>query len=363
MPQLKNSEEKYGVIAKLFHWVMALLILGMLAMGLQMVSLPIGPDKLWVYGIHKSTGIIILFLAFLRLSWRQVNYQPKIPEHKEFRPIIVKLMEFAAKTTHAMIYLLMFAMPLSGWAMSNAYGFPVSVYGWFVLPNLVSADPELAKKLKTLHDTGALLLIGLLVAHIGAALFHHFILKDIVMKRMLPWVILLVLVSGHAQAAQKFEVDKAKSSIKFEAVQNGAPTIGEFKTYNAQIEFSPTDLATSKANVDIDIASVSSTYAEMVSTLKGKEWFDIATFPTAKFVSTSFKKIDDKNFEALGKLTIRDKTNDVVLKFKLVEFDDKHAIIDGETVLKRTAYGLGWADTGTVKDDVKVMIHIEAKAN
>ncbi len=359
--QLKNSEERYATITKLFHWVMALLILGMLVMGLKMVTLPMGPDKLWVYGIHKSTGIIILFLAFLRLSWRQVNYQPKIPEAKGIAPRIFKLMEFAAKTTHAMIYILFFAMPFTGWAMSNAYGFPVSVYGWFVMPNLVAPDKDLAKTLETIHDYGAYLLIALLVMHVGAALFHHFILKDIVLKRMLPFTLFIIALPVIANAAPvQYEVDKAKSSIKFEAVQNGAPVVGEFKDFTADIAFDPKDLLGSKAVVMVNTASIDSTYGEMVSTLKEGDWFDSKKFASAKFESEKFT-LQGEKYAVIGKLTIRDKTQPVTLDCD-IKLSGKNAIANCNTSLERTKFDIGWKDTSGVKDVVKVTIHIAATA-
>lgn len=373
--QLKNNENNYGAIAKLFHWLMALLILGMLAIGLTMVTLPNGLDKLQIYGWHKSTGIVILFLVFLRLTWRQFNYQPKTPESKTFPPHAFKLMEFAANTTHIMIYFLMFAMPLTGWAMSSAYGFPVSVYGLYILPNLVAPDKVFAKTLENIHDYGAYLLIALLITHIGAALFHHFILKDVVLKRMLPVIILIIMPLVANAKAPLYEINKTKSSIKFEAIQNGAPASGEFKDFRGSIYFAPVGskcIEECSAIIEIKMDSVFSTYDEMVSTLKAPDWFNVKNFPVAKFETKEFiyalsgeLPFKGGDYRINGNLTIIGKTQPVSLlcQIKLSEDNVGLAIADCKTTIMRRDFGLGWKDTDTVKDEVKVIVHIEATTN
>lgn len=180
----KNTDNNYSAVQKLFHWVMALLIIGMLVIGNIMGDLK-GPDKLQVYGLHKSTGILILFLAFLRLTWRQVSYQPKIPVTDRLSPYMYRLLHIAADISHFLIYLCMFLMPVTGWAMSSGVGFPVSFYGLFTMPNLISPDKGMAQMFRAAHGYISWVLIVLLSIHIGAALFHHFFLKDNVLKRML----------------------------------------------------------------------------------------------------------------------------------------------------------------------------------
>ncbi len=176
---LRNSEGSFGSVAKGFHWLLALLIIGMLILGNVMEGLE-GARKLKVYGFHKSTGIIILFLVFLRFTWRQVNPQPGLGSDYPW------FIRFGAHASHYTIYLLMFMMPLSGWMMSSAAGFPVSVYGWFTMPLVIEPDRELRKTLNAVHGIGSNVLIAFLLAHIFAALFHHYYFKDNVLKRMLP---------------------------------------------------------------------------------------------------------------------------------------------------------------------------------
>lgn len=180
MALIRNTIQNYGFIAKSFHWVMALLIIGMLFVGFYMETLE-GPDKFRLIGLHKSTGALLLGLVALRLLWRWTNKTPALPGN------INGLMRFGAHASHFALYGLMFAMPLIGWAMSSAAGFPVSVYGWFTLPPLIEKSAEMVTLMKTLHYYGAIAFIALISLHFLAALYHQFIREDGVLRRMLPW--------------------------------------------------------------------------------------------------------------------------------------------------------------------------------
>ena len=177
---LKNTSAVYGSLAKAFHWLMSILILCMLGVGLYMRDLPNDPTKFQIYGIHKSIGITLLALVIGRLTWRWMNVQPAFPES------LSPVMKGLAHGVHWFLYGAMFAMPLSGWGMSSAAGYPVSFFGLFTLPPLVGKDPGLAKFLQQTHEWVAYVLIAALVLHVGAALFHHFWHKDNVLRRMLP---------------------------------------------------------------------------------------------------------------------------------------------------------------------------------
>jgi cytochrome b561 len=179
---LQNTSETYGSVAKTFHWLIFILIACLLTAGFIMTGLPNSPDKFWVYGVHKSLGITVLTLACLRLGWKAVNVAPRLPVN------LHRLEKFLAHAGHAILYALMVGMPLSGWAMSSASGFTVSVFGWFTLPNLVAPDKELKHTLRDLHSTLAWALIIMVSLHVLAALLHHFYYKNNVLRRMLPCV-------------------------------------------------------------------------------------------------------------------------------------------------------------------------------
>ena len=176
---LKNTDTSYGWLSKSFHWVVALLIIGLLIVGNIMTDMDRGDTRSTVYGIHKAAGILVLGLAIARLCWRIINVEPT---HAN----IARWQKIASHAVHWTLYALMMLMPLSGWAMSSAGGHPVSFFGLFTLPPLVATNPELGKFMNETHELIGWAIVWLLAAHIGAALLHHFYYKDNILKRMLP---------------------------------------------------------------------------------------------------------------------------------------------------------------------------------
>jgi len=177
---LHNTTESFGITAKIFHWLIAVAIIGVWFAGNFMGDITDAPLRSTVYGLHKSTGIVILALAVLAFSWRAFSIKPGLPAH-------VKPWQKAAATgVKYALYLCMIFMPLSGWAMSSAGGRPVSVYGLFTLPELVARDDVMRYFYGSIHDMFGNLLWMLVLAHVGAAMLHHFYYKDGVLKRMLP---------------------------------------------------------------------------------------------------------------------------------------------------------------------------------
>lgn len=174
----KNTESAYGIIAQLIHWLMFLMLAGMVTAGFIMDGLD-GPTKIQVIGLHKATGITILTLATLRLFWRVLNPTPRLPLH------MPGYQKFAAHAGHWTLYALMFFLPLTGWLMSSAAGFPVSVFGLFTMPDMIEANREMRHFFEDLHETGVIVFLVVAVGHIGAALVHHFYYKDNILKRML----------------------------------------------------------------------------------------------------------------------------------------------------------------------------------
>ncbi|MBN67478.1 MAG: cytochrome B [Rickettsiales bacterium] len=179
--QWRNDDVRYGAIAKMFHWLLAVLVIGMLAFGFYMDSLAFSQETVKLYGLHKSIGAIILAGMVLRLAWRQANAVPALPQDMD------RLKRLAAHLTHYGLYALLIAMPLSGWLMSSAAGFPVSVFGWLTLPDLIASDKQLKELFEEAHELMAFAIIALVSLHALAALYHHFVRKDTILRRMLPW--------------------------------------------------------------------------------------------------------------------------------------------------------------------------------
>lgn len=177
---LKNTPNSFGSIAKIFHWVIALSIISMLAVGFIMADMEPSPFRSTLYSLHKSTGVLVLLLVTLRFTWRVWNPVPQLP--RSLNPWHHRL----AKLSPLTLYTLMFLMPLSGITLSEAAGYPINVYDMFTLPMFLSKDPSISKTAATIHKYGAFTFIGILTLHVGAAFYHHLILKTNILKRMLP---------------------------------------------------------------------------------------------------------------------------------------------------------------------------------
>ena len=355
---LRNSHEKYGAIAKCFHWVMALAILAMLVIGFKMTDLPISPDKFRIYGIHKSIGALILITAFLRLFWRFINIVPELPADM---PTWQKL---GAHGSHVALYIVMFVMPLSGWLMSSAAGFPVSVFGWFLLPNLIAPDSGLRPIFGFAHEVLAFVIIGLVSLHILAALKHHFIDKDNILRRMLPFVLLPLLVQPlHAAETgpREWYVIGDKSSLEFTATQNDALIKGKLNMFHTGINFSPEYLEKSTILVQMSVKDIHIDYQPAQQAIQSPDWLDGMQFPTMYFRSTHITHSDGKNYVAEGELSIRNITLPIILHFTLEEYADNHAHAKGEATISRTAYGIGrgeWKATDIIKDEVAIQLDL-----
>lgn len=180
---IENTEDRYGAIAVLLHWSMGILIIALAGLGLYMVTLPdagFNTKKVTLILYHKEFGMLVLALAVLRLAWRLSNVIPQVIEH------LPDWQKIAARFVHLSFYALMFALPITGWLMSSAAGIPVSSFGLFTLPDLVSHDDYLFQWFIEIHKWLGYGLIFFVLIHTGAALRHHFMFKDDTLRRMLP---------------------------------------------------------------------------------------------------------------------------------------------------------------------------------
>ena len=170
---------RYGGVAIAFHWVTALLIVANLLLGLSMVRLPLSPQKLQWYQWHKWIGITIFLLTSLRALWRLRNPPPPPVPMPEWQ-------RRASAISHAALYALLLLIPVSGWVYSSATGVQVVYLGLLPLPDLVAKDRTLAAVLRVTHLTLNSALFAIVCVHVGAALRHHFVQRDEVLRRMLP---------------------------------------------------------------------------------------------------------------------------------------------------------------------------------
>lgn len=178
--RLQASSDRYGVAAQFFHWLIVLLILVQFTLGRVAENLPAGFEKFVLMSRHKSLGITILALAMLRLAWRFLSRPPPPPQG------LNPFLRWSGRVTHFMLYLLLFALPISGWLASSAANSPVSWWGWLTLPDLIGAGDSSFERLSGWHALMTRLLLVFAGLHVAAALLHHFYFKDNVLRRMLP---------------------------------------------------------------------------------------------------------------------------------------------------------------------------------
>jgi len=183
MTPIENTEDRYGAIAILFHWSMALLVIGLAALGLYMVTLPdvgFNTKKVTLVLYHKELGLLVFVLLATRLAWRVTHILPRLVER------LPDWQKIAARFVHLSFYALLFALPMTGCLMSSAAGIPVSFFGLFMLPDFAHRDYDLFQRYIAIHKWLGYVLILFIFVHAGAALRHHFVFKDDTLRRMLP---------------------------------------------------------------------------------------------------------------------------------------------------------------------------------
>ncbi len=186
--QFKNNSIRYGGVTQLLHWLIVALIIAQWV--LAELAEEAGHDKalhpaaalqqLALLARHKSIGLTIFALTIMRLIWRFVSPPPPLPD------TMPRWQVNAAKLTHFVFYGLLLLLPVSGLVMSAAANYPVSYFGWFTIPNVVAADETLREVMKERHELLFDILLLLAIVHVVAALKHHFVDRDGVLRRMLP---------------------------------------------------------------------------------------------------------------------------------------------------------------------------------
>jgi cytochrome b561 len=182
-PSLANTEHHYGWIAILMHWAMAALLVGLIALGIFMVRLPdVGYDreKITLILVHKALGMTALAGVAVRLAWRVTNALPRFVDG------LPGWQQVSALFVHLWMYALMFALPMTGWLMSSAGGYPTPIFSWLNAPDLIGLNEHLFRTLIAVHRWLGYAFAGVILLHAAAALRHHLVLKDHTLRKMLP---------------------------------------------------------------------------------------------------------------------------------------------------------------------------------
>jgi cytochrome b561/polyisoprenoid-binding protein YceI len=418
-PTQSPAQQRYTAVAIALHWAIALLIIGLIAVGWIMSDMEGGPGspKTSIIQLHKSFGITVLLLTIARIIWRLMNPPP--PE-----PAMPAAQKFLASAVHILLYVIMLAMPLTGWIMASAeinlhetryFGtFEMYVPGIPGLPE--DTRKPLAEGLEQVHGNLAWVIIGLLVLHVAGAVKHQFIDKDGLMARIAPglfgrtsgppdnghgaiWafgasiaVFAAIVATSMATAAPPtgpavavdeqqapaskapaWIVDPAKSSLAFKFGYMGKDYEGKFPEWTAKIQLDTDAPANADTPVDgyvrvaIPLARVSTGESYFDENVVQGDWFDVTKTPEAVFeVAGGIYKQSDTAYEATAVLTIKGDDHPVRLPFTL-SVAGTTATMHGEVTLNRLDLGIGKGtaseasgDAEWVAPDVKVIVDVVA---
>ncbi|EJF89093.1 cytochrome b/b6 domain-containing protein [Bartonella tamiae] len=371
----------YNSGAMILHWVLALLIIVMLIMGFSMQHIPQIDDgiRFSMIQIHKTLGVLVLALTLARIAWRLMN---KPPEHAPMS----KIEELTANLVVVLFYILMLAVPLSGWIMVSVSPTAIPTL-FFKISGLIWPNLPLDKNVITLaymekaHMVLAYSFVVLLGLHVGGALKHMIIdrvpeIQRIVPSKTLPrkavtpksvavsWIIIIVFLGAglgigqldlHKTASHStpqnfiatktsikanWSVDHDNSSLTYGMDFSGKTENGNIGNWVANIAFDPDHLEQSRAEILIDSASISYNDSYVSGSMKDADGLDIAQFPQISVLLDQFVHQEDKHYQASGTIAIRGVEKPLTLDFTFEKTGEK-AHVTGRTDLERLAFGIG----------------------
>ncbi|MFY0596101.1 MAG: cytochrome b/b6 domain-containing protein [Cognatishimia sp.] len=397
---IANSHAHYGSLAKIFHWMTALLILTAFPLGIIAQKLPFDTNaelalKATMFSAHKTVGILAFLTALLRILWAISQKRPGLLNSEN------KLESTAAETAHWLLYGSMLAVPLTGWIHhASTEGFaPIWLPIGQNLP-LVPKSEALAAFTASLHFILIIVLGLTILAHIGGALKHFIIDKDQTLQRMLPgrtpsvevapdhrsfapFAIALAIWAGamgigtfggaftsHDTSVETAELSDVVSdwnvtegTISIEITQFGGPVTGSFADWTAQISFDEKLTEGPLGNTVVEIAIGSLSLGSVTQQAMGADFFDVAGFPTAQFSAEIFADPNgDEQYLAQGTVTLKGVSVPVTLPFQLA-IDQNIATMRGQTSLNRQDFGIGdnMPDETNLGFGVEVVIELTAE--
>lgn len=395
-----TNPARYHPVSRALHWVIAGLIvvqfvLAKLAERAEHSDSAI--TQLALLANHKSVGISILLLVIVRLLWRWRTPPPALPTSMKRWQVV------SSSISHWGLYGLIILLPISGWLMSSASAYSVSWFNLFQLPDFVAPDPELKESFEEVHELLAKVLLVLAAVHLLAAVKHHFIDKDDVLRRMTSPISIAVFVAVIAAGAgvlgragqsdrlpaedyarsgtsprlqadsdtsdsatssilSEWQIDYADSYIKFTGDQAGAEFDGTWQEWAAKIQFDGSNLPASRFDVTINTQTVETHDDERDTTLHDAEWFDPGNHPHAYYRASEFTTNEDGTYTANGQLIIKGMPASVPLIFTVTR-DGSERILAGSASVLRLDLGVGtgeWEDTTWVSDEVAIDVRVSA---
>ncbi len=375
--------------------MIALIVLCLLALGFYMVSLDFSPFKMDLYWWHKSFGTLVFFLVLLRLLWRFISPRPgHIETHQKWERVLAKII-------HALLYIGMIGMPLSGWLMSSAGDFPHTFFDLFDMPDAVGKNKVLFELTEEVHEICSYALMIAVGLHGIGAFKHHFIDKDMTLLRMTPKpsvtliIILFVALMGsssffmvthwlpkehkhehtasHIQApaiesaAPRWDIIPDQSQIGFKAFVQGKEFKGQFTDFNGDIFFDPDNLAKSAADIRVKIASVQTEITARDQYLVMEPWLFAESFPESQLKTTKFEKVNKNQYVAYANLTMRGVSLPVTIPLTLAfsQNNGGHEVVSmqGSFEIKRLDFNIGtgdWSDPKMAENTVVIEVSLKA---
>ena len=352
--------QRYHGIAICLHWLMALLIFGMLLVGAYMVGLDDSdPLRYSLTQWHKSFGVVALLLIVWRILWRLTHSAPPMPSH------LKSWEKDAANLTHIALYLVVLVIPMSGWIMVSAspLELPTLLFNKILWPHLPLFDTlpnkdGFALLFADVHTLAGYLLMLLLVAHIGAALRHHFVLRDGVMERMLPrtsdgtWVagvrstavvilfgVVSLMLYGFS-GGSPVPLEAGKNQVRFEFTVMDETQEGMFSESTVDMLIDPAIPTDNRLQATVNTAEVDTGNSQIDTTLISEDWFDSDNYPQAMFDSRKLLPLGENSYSVSGVLRIKDVAHELSFPVNLVDGDDKR-IASGRFVINRLDFNLG----------------------
>lgn len=389
-PTTNTSPPGWGGGVKLFHWVIAALIFAAITIAILAGHWDdLGGSRkqqYWLFMLHKSLGLSVLALAVFRLLWRVTQARPaSLATHSTFE-------KKAATTAHLSLYLLLFALPLSGWWLNSVAGVPLKYFLLFNVPMLSTANPAMEKLASDTHEILGIVLLVILLAHIAGALKHHWWDKDSTLKRMLPTgkagiataAAIGALIAGMAItftatkfAEQKIEPATEKPTVANQTTQQdgnwklssdsklsftvdvlGRKVEGLFQRFIADVNFDPSLLDNSSISATIHTESIFTDNSTRDEMLPEADWFAVQEHSLAQFLAYNIKQVADGQYTADAELTIREITHAIQFPFTW-EQTENSATLSANVELKRLDYKLGateFADADTIAHTVPVTV-------
>lgn len=395
---LHNTALRYGGVTKFFHWLTALLILSLIALGFYANDLPHDTQaqlttKAWFFSLHKTLGVTVFFVALLRIIWAIGQPKPGLLNADK------KLESWLAETVHWLLYGSLVIVPLAGW-ISHAAASGFAPIWWPFGQDL----PFIAKSTRVEHAFGALheiagkVLIGSLILHAAGALKHHFVDRDSTLRRMLPgepaigpvptqhhsnapvaaatvvWATAIALGLGLGllqggekgntadapaleQVASQWQVEEG--TIGLVVTQFGSDVQGSFADWTAAITFDADADGGKAGEVTTTVSIPSLALGSVTDQAMGADFFNAENFPTAVFQADI--NLTDTGYVADGTLTIKDQSAPISLPFDLT-LDGDTAQMNGSTTLDRRNFGIGQSvtDAATLAFDVAITITLVA---